>query len=205
MIGFAKTVSKQRRAILVVMALLCLGGIYAALQLPNAIFPDTDFPRIVITVDNGEVPADQMLLQVTQPIEEAMNGLPGIQRIRSTTQRGSSEIDLFFDWSTDPKESLGLVQARLPEIQLPPTASITHVERLTFAVFPVSGYSLTSDKRDINALREIAQYTIRPQLARLNGVQSVTLQGGNQREMHIEIDPAKLVARQITIQQVTDS
>src|SRR5258708_39686641 len=118
MIGLAQLVSKQRRAVIVVMLLLCFGGLYAALQLPTAIFPDTDFPRIVITVENGEVPADQMLLTVTQPIEEAMNGLPGIQRIRSTTARGSTEINLFFDWSTDPKESLGLVQARLPEIAL---------------------------------------------------------------------------------------
>ncbi|HEY2847381.1 MAG TPA: efflux RND transporter permease subunit [Pyrinomonadaceae bacterium] len=205
MIGFAQLVSKQRRSVIVVMLLLCFGGLYAALQLPTAIFPDTDFPRIVITVENGEVPADQMLLTVTQPIEEAMNGLPGITRIKSTTARGSAEINLFFDWSTDPKESLGLVQARLPEITLPPTANITHVERLTFAVFPVSGYSLTSDKRDVNSLRDIATYTVRPQLARLNGVASVTIQGGNLREMHVEIDPVRLASRQITIQQVTDA
>src|SRR5437588_10958794 len=94
----ARLISEQKRAVLVVIALLCAAGLYAAWQLPIAIFPQTDFPRIVIIVDNGVVPAPQTLVSVTRPIEEAMNGIPGISRIRSNTQRGSSEVDLFFDW-----------------------------------------------------------------------------------------------------------
>src|SRR6185369_6372368 len=113
---FASVIANQSRAVLVTVGLLCLGGIYAAWQLPTAIFPNTDFPRVVITVENGEVPADQMLVLVTRPIEEAMNGLPGIQHVKSTTARGSCEINLFFDWRSNAKESLSLVQARLPQI-----------------------------------------------------------------------------------------
>jgi CzcA family heavy metal efflux pump len=202
---FARLISNQSRSVLVTVALLCLAGLYAAWQLPTAIFPNTDFPRIVITIENGEVPPDQTLVTVTQPIEEAMNGLPGIQRIKSTTSRGSAEINLFFDWKTDPKDALGLVQARLPEISLPASAQITHVERLTFAVFPILGYSLTSDARDLTMLRDIAQYSIRPRLARLAGVSQVKVDGGKVREFHIEIDPTKLAARNVTTQQVLDS
>ena len=203
--SFAHTVSNQSRAVVVLVILLCIAGLYASWNLPTAIFPDTDFPRIVITVENGEVPADQTLASVTRPIEEAMNGIPNIRRIRSVTSRGSAEVNLFFDWSTDPKESLGLVQARLPEIALPQGATITHVDRLTFAVFPVIGYSLTSNKRDTTALRDIASYTVRPRLARLAGVSNVTVQGGQVREYHIEIDPEKLAARNVTLQQVNDA
>ena len=190
---------------MVAVLLLCIAGLYAAWRLPTAIFPNTDFPRVVITVANGDVPADQMLVSVTQPIEEAMNGISGIQSIKSTTARGSAEINLFFDWNTNPKEALGLVQARLPEISLPPTASITHVERLTFALFPILSYSLTSNTRDLTLLRDMAQYTIRPRLARLAGVSDVRLNGGKNREFHIEIDPSKLAARNVTVQQVTDA
>jgi len=75
-----------------------------------------------------------------------MNGIPGIARIKSATGRGSCEINLFFDWNTNAKEALQLVQARLAQVSLPPTAQIRHVERLTFAVFPVISYSLTSGK-----------------------------------------------------------
>jgi len=76
-VNLAGIISQHSRAIIVLVLLLCLAGLFAAWQLPTAIFPNTDFPRIIITVENGEVPADQMLVLVTQPIEEAMNGVPG--------------------------------------------------------------------------------------------------------------------------------
>lgn len=205
--NFARLVSNQSRAVLVLVALICAGGLYAAWQLPIAIFPATDFPRIVIIVDNGVAPAPQTLVSVTRPIEEAMNGIPGIQRIKSKTSRGSSEVSLFFDWSGDIRQSLQLVQARLSQLgsTLPPTARIEHVERLTFAVFPVTGYSLTSDTRDLASLRDIATYTIRPQLARLPGVATVGVAGGKTREFHVTIDPDRLVAHNVSVQQVVDA
>jgi hydrophobe/amphiphile efflux-1 (HAE1) family protein len=200
-------ISNQSRAVLVMVALLCAGGLYAAWQLPIAIFPATDFPRIVIIVDNGVAPAPQTLVSVTRPIEEAMNGIPGIQRIKSKTSRGSSEISLFFNWNVDIRQSLQLVQARLSQLAstLPPTAQIRNVERLTFAVFPVTGYSLTSDTRDLASLRDIANYTIRPRLARLPGVATVGVAGGKVREFHVRIDPERLVAHNVSVQQVVEA
>ena len=192
---------------MVLVGLLCAVGAYSAFQLPIAIFPRTDFPRIVIIVDNGVVPADQMLASVTRPIEEAMNGIPGIQRIRSTTQRGAADINLFFDWNVDIIQSLQLVQARLSQLasSLPPTAEIRQVDRLTFAVFPVAGYSVISDARDPQSLRDIASYTIRPRLARLAGVAQVAVAGGQTREYHVTVDPARLNARGVSLQQVVDA
>ena len=203
----ARLVSKQSRAVLVMVALLCSAGLYAAWQLPIAIFPQTDFPRIVIIVDNGEAPASQTLVSVTRPIEEAMNGIPGIARIKSKTARGSSEINLFFNWNVDIRQELQLVQARLSQLAptLPPTAEIRHVERLTFAVFPVTGYSLTSSGRDLASLRDIANYIIRPRLARLAGIATVGVAGGKVREFHVTIDPDRLVAHNVSAQQVVDA
>jgi hydrophobe/amphiphile efflux-1 (HAE1) family protein len=205
--NLAQLVSNQSRAVLVMIALICAAGLYAAWQLPIAIFPATNFPRIVIIVDNGVAPAPQTLVSVTRPIEEAMNGIPGIQRIKSKTSRGSSEVSLFFDWNVDIIQSLQFVQARLSQLAstLPPTAKIQHVERLTFAVFPVTGYSLTSDTRDLASLRDIANYTIRPQLARLPGVATVGVAGGKNREFHVTIDPDRLVAHNVSVQQVVDA
>ncbi|HEY9233171.1 MAG TPA: efflux RND transporter permease subunit, partial [Blastocatellia bacterium] len=205
--SLARVISNQSRAVVVFVALLCAAGIYAAFQLPIAIFPQTDFPRIVIIVDNGVVPAAQVLVSVTRPIEEAMNGIPGIQRIRSTTQRGSTGIDLFFDWNVDIVQALQLVQARLSQLasSLPPTAAIRRVDRLTFAVFPVAGYSITSDERDPQSLRELAAFTIRPRLARLPGVAGVAVAGGETREYHVAVDPERLNARGVSLQQIVDA
>lgn len=203
----ARLVSNQARAIVVIVALLCAAGLYAAWQLPIAVFPQTDFPRIVIIVDNGEAPASQTLVSVTRPIEEAMNGIPGIARIKSKTARGSSEINLYFDWKGDIIDELQLVQARMSQLiaTLPPTAEIRNIERLTFAVFPVTGYSLTSDKRDEATLRDLATYIVRPQLARLPGVAIVAVAGGKAKEFHVTIDPERLSAHNVSSQQVVEA
>src|SRR6185295_11505716 len=117
------------------------------------------------------------------------------------------EVSLFFNWDVDIIQSLQLVQARISQLSstLPPTASIRNVERLTFAVFPVTGYSLTSDKRDPASLRDIATYAIRPRLARLPGVAIVGVAGGKVREFHITIDADRLVAHNVSVEQVTEA
>ncbi|HEV7682208.1 MAG TPA: efflux RND transporter permease subunit [Pyrinomonadaceae bacterium] len=205
--NLARFISQQSRAVVVLILLLSAAGLYAAWQLPTAIFPQTDFPRVVIIVDNGVVPAPQMLASVTRPLEEAMNGIPGIVRIKSTTSRGATEVNLFFDWSVDVLQSLQLVQARLSQLSstLPPTAEIRNVDRLTFAVFPVAGYSLVSETRDPASLRDLGNYTIKPRLARLPGVADVSVAGGKNREYHVTIDPERLNAHSVSVQQVADA
>ena len=204
---FAHVVSDQARAVVVMVAILCAAGLYAAWQLPIAVFPQTDFPRIVIIVDNGEAPASQTLVTVTRPIEEAMSGVPGVQRIKSKTARGSSEISLYFDWKGNIIDELQLVQTRMSQLitTLPPTAEIRNIDRLTFAVFPVTGYSLTSDKRDEATLTDLATYIVRPQLARLPGVAIVGVAGGKTREFHVTIDPERLAAHNVSAQQVVEA
>jgi multidrug efflux pump subunit AcrB len=206
-LNLARIVASQSRAVIVLVLLLCAAGLYAAWQLPTAIFPQTDFPRIVIVVDNGVVPAPQMLVSVTRPVEEAMNGIPGIVRIKSTTARGATDVNLFFDWNVDILQALQLVQARLSQLSstLPPTAAIRNVDRLTFAVFPVTGYSLTSDTRDPASLRDLVTYSIKPQISRLPGVADVSIAGGQQREYHVTIDAGRLAAHSVSIRQVADA
>src|SRR5205085_5726949 len=103
--NFGRIVSRQSRAVLLVIGLLSVTGIVALFRIPRALFPQTDFPRIVIVANNGVAPAQQTLVAVTRPIEEAMSGIPGIKRIKSVTARGSCESDLFFDWRTDIQQT----------------------------------------------------------------------------------------------------
>src|SRR6202041_203805 len=128
------------------LALLTLAGVYMAFQVPISVFPETNFPRVVIGVDNGVMPVEQMQITITKPIENAVNSVPGLQTVRSVTSRGSAEVSLFFDWNEDMVRQLQLVDAALSKVEqtLPSTARIT-TNRLTFATFPILGYSLTSD------------------------------------------------------------
>lgn len=203
--SLSKLVFSQKRALLVLTVLVCGLGLYLSQQLPAAIFPSTSFPRIVILLENGVVPPEQMLATITQPVEEAMNGIPGISRIQSNTSRGSADINLFFDWKVDPQLTLQIVQQRLSALSLPSTVNIKRVDRLTFAVFPVAGYSLVSPSRTGEELREIARYDIRPRLARLPGVANVSIAGGETREYHVEANLEKMVARGVSIQKLCNA
>jgi len=185
---------------------LALIGAYLAFAIPVSVFPSTDFPRIVIGVDNGVAPIDQMLVTVTKPIEEAVNSVPGLQGVRSITSRGSAEVDLFFDWKSDMVLTLQRVDAVVARLQseLPPTAKIeTH--RLTFAAFPIIGYSLTSDAVPQEHLWEIATYDIKPRMNRLDGVATVVIQGGRVPEFQVTPDPARLPAAGVTVADILET
>ncbi len=195
----------SRPVLFLTISMAFVGG-YLALSVPISVFPNTDFPRIVVGVDNGVMPIDQMLVTITRPVEEAVNSVPGLQKVTSITSRGSAEVDLFFDWNSDMILTLQRVDAVVARLQadLPPTAKVeTH--RMTFAVFPIIGYSLTSDTVPPNKLWEIATYDLKPRLNRLNGVATVIIQGGRVPEFQVTPDPARLQAAGITVPDILDA
>jgi CzcA family heavy metal efflux pump len=147
-----------------------------------------------------------MLVVITRPLEEAVNSVPGLQKVQSITSRGSAEVDLFFDWNSDMILTLQRVDAVVARLQaeLPPTAKLeTH--RLTFAVFPILGYSLTSDTVPPEKLWEIATYDIKPRVNRVDGVASVLVQGGRVPEFQVSPEPARLLAAGITVSDLLDA
>lgn len=197
---------RHSKPILFLIVTLALVGGYLAFTIPISVFPETNFPRIVIGVDTGVTPIDQMLVSVTRPLEEAVNSVPGLQKVWSITSRGTAEIDLFFNWQVDMLQTLQLVDAALSRAQplLPPGAKIeTH--RLTFASFPIMGYSLTSERVPQTALWELATYELKPRLNRLEGVATVIVQGGQEPEFEITPDPAKLLASNVTVSDLLDA
>ena len=160
----------------------------------------------MILVDNGVMPADEMMATITRPIEEAMKDIPGSASVKSATGRGSAEINVFFNWSVDMVQSEHYVVGRLSQIRstLPPTAS-TSVVRLTFSAFPIIGISLTSPTRDLSALWDMARYNLKPRFLRIPGVASVNLVGGRAPEFHVIVDPTRLQAAGLGLNQVTEA
>src|SRR5438270_11334915 len=183
--------ARHAKPTIFVIVVLAVVGAYLAFSVPIAVFPETNFPRIVIGVDNGVMPIEQMQVTITRPIEESMNAIPGLVSVRSITSRGEAEIDLFFNWNVDMFQTLQRVDAVLSRAEIPATAKVdTH--RLTFASFPILGYSLTSDTVPQTKLWEIATYDLKPRLNRLEGVATVIVQGGQEPEYRIAPNPAKL-------------
>jgi CzcA family heavy metal efflux pump len=152
------------------------------------------------------MPIDQMMVTITRPLEEAVNSVPGLQNVRSITSRGSAEIDLFFDWNVDMFQTLQYVNSALSRIQteLPSSAKI-EAHRMTFASFPILGYSLTSDTMEPTKLWELATYDIKPRLNRLDGVATVVIQGGQEPEFHIIPEPSKLLVASVTVPDIIEA
>ncbi len=195
--------ARHSKSIIFLIIVLAIIGIYEAFQIPVAVFPTTNFPLIKIGVDNGVMPIEQMEVTITRPIEQAVNMVPGLESVRSVTSRGSAEIDLFFNWSVNMIETLQMVDAAVSRIQstLPPTAKI-ETFRMDFSSFPILGYSLTSEKVPQTDLWELATYDIKPRLNRLNGVATVVVQGGQQPEFHVTVDPAKMLRAQTSVTDI---
>jgi CzcA family heavy metal efflux pump len=185
---------------------LCCAGVYSALHLPSSVFPQTNFPRVVILVDNGVMPADEMMATITRPIEEAMKDIPGVTTVRSATGRGSAEVSVFFTWTVDMVQSELYVLSRLSQIRstIPATATTT-VFRLTFSAFPIIGVSLTSNTRDLTELWETARYNLKLRFLRIPGVARVDIVGGRTPEYHVVVDPVRMQAANVSFSQVTDA
>jgi len=198
--------SHYSKPVIFLILTVALLGAYLAFTIPVSVFPETNFPRILIAVDNGVMPIDQMMVTITRPLEEAVNSVPGLQTVRSITSRGSAEIDLFFNWNVDMFQTLQYVNAALARVQpeLPSTATVV-ANRMTFASFPIMGYSLSSDTTPQTQLWEMATYEIKPRLNRLDGVSTVLIQGGQEPEFHITPDPAKLLTANVTVTDILDT
>ncbi|HEX6965150.1 MAG TPA: efflux RND transporter permease subunit [Gemmatimonadaceae bacterium] len=183
----------QRRFIYLVVALLSAAGLWAATRLPSAIYPELLFPRITIVAQGSSLGARQVVFSITRPIEEAVSVVPGVQRVRSKSIRGASEISMTFAPNTDMIYALQLTQARVNQVKetLPPDISI-EVERLTPSLFPILSYNLEGG--DPATLYDIARYDIKPIISRVPGVGRVDVQGSDVREIEVIADPARLAA-----------
>jgi CzcA family heavy metal efflux pump len=191
------------RSIWFLVILLTVGGIIAATRLPVALFPNIDYPRVVVAIDAGDRDAAQMEAEITRKAELALRAVPGVTRIRSTTSRGSAEVALNFAWGDDMVDATLATQAALATLlpDLPNGTKLT-VRRSDPTLFPVVGYALTSDNLDPVTLRNIAELDILPALTSVEGVAGVEILGSAPREFAVNVDPAKLTALGVSLTDV---
>jgi multidrug efflux pump subunit AcrB len=190
-------VASQQRFVYLIVALLCAGGIWAALRLPSAIYPELQFPRITIVAQGSALGARQVVFAITQPIEEAVGVVPGVTRVTSKSIRGASEISVTFAPNTDMAYALQQVQARVNQLRgdLPAGLDI-EVERLSPALFPIVSYNLEGGSP--TTMYDIARYQIRPVLSRVPGVGRVDVQASDVREIEVVADPVRLAEQSLS-------
>ncbi len=201
---FSEWVQAHRLSILYFLAVLALSGLAAAFFLPVTLFPTVDFPRVRVSLDAGDRPADQMETQVTVPVEEAVRRVPGVKNVRSTTSRGSADISINFAWGSDM--SLATAQINEAATQLLPSlpaGTVIQALRLDPTVFPVLSYSLTAANLSLTQLYDLARYQLRPLLSSIDGLARVEVTGGAPEEYRVSVDPARLSFYGLTLEDVS--
>ncbi|WP_292797318.1 efflux RND transporter permease subunit [Nostoc sp. NMS7] len=206
MIRFTKLLQSQAKAIYLIFVFMAILGILAYSNLPSGVYPELSFPRIAVIAEAGNVAPEQVVLTVTRPLEVATNQVYGVQKIRSKTARGSTELSIEFQPTTDMQQALQQLEAKINEVRstLPAGVNLT-VERVTPAIFPVLSYNVTTDTLAQTDLYSITQYQILPYLSRVAGVALVNLQGGNIPEVEVQIDPNRLQNSGLSLSQVADT
>jgi CzcA family heavy metal efflux pump len=194
---------KYKTPILFFILVVLLGAGFSFQRMQISLFPEITFPKIKIIADNGEQPVDLMMIAVTKPLEQAIREVPGTRTIRSTTSRGSSELNILLDWKADIYRSQQLIESKIAEIRntLPPTVQIT-VARMNPAILPVFGYSLEGQGKSLIELKKLATLTVKPFFSQIEGVGGVQVQGGKDKEYHIELMEDKMAALGITPQVI---
>ncbi len=193
----------HKRSLLLLLLLPVAAGVFAALSLPVTLFPDVQFPRVRMSLEAGDRPAEQMAVQVTAPVEQAVHRVPHVIDVRSRSSRGTAEVDMAFDWGTDMAAATLQVGQAVGQIlpTLPPGTGMT-TRRMDPTVFPVISYSMVSKTVPLGTLRDIATYQIRPLLTGVTGVASVSVTGGSDEEFQVLVDPTRLMAKSLTVDDV---
>ncbi|MHB9039564.1 MAG: efflux RND transporter permease subunit [Melioribacteraceae bacterium] len=197
--------TKFKSPIAAILVFILIGGIYSLMNLKTGLFPDITFPKIKIIADNGEQPVDKMMATVTIPMENAIKRVEDLKILRSTTSRGSCEISAFLNWGSDIDLGKQRIEAQINAIKqnLPAGVNIT-VEKMNPSILPIMGFSLEGKKQNPIELRQIAEYTIKPILSRIDGVSDVAVIGGKVKEYHIILDPMKMSNLRLTPAYVAD-
>ncbi|HQQ92157.1 MAG TPA: efflux RND transporter permease subunit [Kiritimatiellia bacterium] len=183
-------------------------AVTTARRLPVDVFPELKVPRVVVQTEAGGLTAEEVEQFITVPIESAMNGLPGVKAVRSSSGGGLSFVWVDFDWDTDlyrarqiVAERLSTVRSALPEGLEP---EITPIVSVTGEIMLLA---LTSADGTVSPLelRQLAEYELRTRLMAIPGIGQVVVIGGRLPEFQVNVAPERLAAYGVTLNDVIEA
>ena len=191
---------------LIVLAtlLLVVYGVISMLRMPSGIYPEVAFPRITVIAESPGLAVTTIEISLTRPIEEAVGTVLGVRQVRSKSIRGASQVDIEFTPGTEMVQALNDVRAKIADINAQfPAGTSTLIERQSPSIFPIISFVVTGG-RDPAGLYDYAYYDLRPRIKRIDDVSDVTVQGGDIREIVVEVDPQRLMSAGLSIADVAD-
>src|SRR5215217_1324700 len=193
---------KNKSVVILATILLIGSGVYATTRLNQELLPDISFPIITISTPVAGAGPDLVDEQVTQPVEDAINGVEGIQSVRSTSSQGFSVVLVEFDLDQDTAEAESDLQSALDGISLPSQAGEPEVQSQSASQFPILSLSLAAKDRGLADLTNYAENDVVPAIEEVDGVSSVDLIGGAEKQIKVDLDPKKLKDKELTTDAV---
>jgi CzcA family heavy metal efflux pump len=198
---------ENRPVVYAIAALLTLFGAWTAARTPVDVLPDLTAPTVTVVVDAGGYTPTEVEQRVTIPLETALNGSPGLRRIRSNSATGLSVVTLEFDWSTAPEAARRIVSERLQTAgdELPDDLPPPHMTPASSVMGEIMFVALRSDTASPMDLKSTADWIVRRRLMSVPGIAEVMTIGGDERQVQLLVDPALLSARGIGMNQVVEA
>jgi CzcA family heavy metal efflux pump len=184
------------------VALLVYGG-WSALRLPVDVFPDLTVPTVTLLTESRGFAPEEVESLVTLPIEAAVTGRPGVERVRSSSAYGLSLVHVEFRFGTDIYRARQLVTEKLGEVRLPAGVGPPVLGPIASTMGEIMLISLTSEATSPMELRSLAEWVVRPRLLAVPGVSQVIVIGGETRQFQVLVDPARLTDHRLTLQEVS--
>lgn len=196
---------RNRLFVLAAGALLLAYGGYVAARLPVDVFPDLNRPTVTLMTEAPGLAPEEVETLVSLPLETALNGAPGVKRVRATCSVGLSIVYVEFDWGQDIYRARQLVQERiaLAEAKLPNGAEV-HMGPITSIMGEILLIGLSSDdgKTAPRDLRTMADWQLSPRLLTISGVSQVIVIGGGRKQVHVQAVPERMAAYGVTFDEV---
>ncbi len=197
---------KQKAIVLMLVGLAVVFGISAYQQMPRNVYPDITIPVFTIVTENESMAPEEIEIMITRPMEAAMNGLPGVRRIRSQTTQGLSSVVVEFDIESEFWRARQFVTERMSQVasQLPPGTEPPNLSSATTRLAEVYEFAVEGNL-PATELREIAEWQVRYNLLTVPGVAEVLNMGGRMRQYRVTIDPNKLRAYKVRLADIEDA
>ena len=191
--------------VLVGVLLAILFGTISLLHLPWQMTPTVDRPEITVSTEYKGAASLEVEQEITDRIEERLNSVENLSEMTSTSFEGNSRIILKFDWGMNKDVARLDVSEKLGRVKdLPPDAEASLIRAVNTDEQTPIAWVIARTTRPVNEVWEEADDVIRPRLERVPGVATVWMFGGEDREVHVILDPEAMSARQISVAQVRD-
>lgn len=198
---------ENRAMVYAIAALLTAFGAWTALRTPVDVLPDLTAPTVTVVVDAGGYTPTEVEQRVTIPLETALNGSPGLRRIRSNSATGLAVVTLEFDWATPPENARRIVAERLQTAgdELPADLPPPHMTPASSVMGEIMFVALRSDSARPMDLKSTADWIVRRRVMSVPGIAEVLTIGGDERQVQLLVDPARMSARGIGMNQVIEA